>query len=59
MPMGHGGAASFAARRAPVQAGHLCVGAGLVDEDQALGVEIGLSLKPGFARVFTHPVNEH
>ena len=35
---------------ASIQASHLSRGAGLVDEHQACGIQIQLSLKPGLAR---------
>jgi hypothetical protein len=41
------GAASGAAWRTAIAPGHLGRGAGLIDEDQSLGIEIGLRLEPG------------
>jgi len=38
--------AALAARRAAITAGHLGRGAGLVDEDQPLRLQIGLGLEP-------------
>lgn len=43
------GAASFAARAAPPQAGHFGRRAGLVEEDDLRGIEVGLELESGFA----------
>jgi hypothetical protein len=45
--VGHRCPASLAAPRATVAPRPLGRGAGLVDEDQALGVQIGLRLEPG------------
>jgi len=47
VPVGHRRPAPLAAPRAPVAPRHLGRGAGLVDEDQALGVQLGLRLEPG------------
>ena len=47
MAVRDGGAAALAPARAAVQPGHLGRGPGLVDEDQPLRIEIGLSLEPG------------
>ena len=41
----------FAARGAPVRAGPLGQGAGLVDEDQPVGIEFELALKPVLPRL--------
>lgn len=46
MPVGYGGAAAFSASGSPSQPSHLGRGAGFVDEDQPLQVEVGLLLKP-------------
>src|SRR3546814_16008394 len=42
-------AAALAARGAPTEPGHLCGSAGLVDKDQALGIEVRLVGDPGRA----------
>ena len=47
VPVRDRGAAAGAARRTAIAPGHFGRGAGLVDEDQLLGVEIGLGLEPG------------
>jgi hypothetical protein len=47
VPVRDGGPAAGAARRAAIAPCHLGRGAGLVDEDQPLGIEIGLRLEPG------------
>ena len=44
--MRHPGAQALAAEGPPVPAGYLGAGAGLVDEDEALRVEIELALEP-------------
>ena len=44
--MGHRGTAPLAAPCPAIAPRHLGRGAGLVDEDQTLGVEIGLRLEP-------------
>ena len=49
MAVGNGGAAAHPPLGAAPQAGHLGRGAGLVDEDEFLGIEIGLGVKPGLA----------
>lgn len=49
VPVRHRRAAAFAARRPASQARHLGRGAGLVDEDQAFGIKLGLLGEPGFA----------
>ena len=47
----------FAARRSPPQAGHIGAGASLIDEDQALGVQMGLALSPfGTCRGDVRPI---
>ena len=45
--MGKAHAQPGAARTPPVAARHVGGGPGLVDEDQTLGVEIGLGVEPG------------
>ena len=45
--MRHAHPEPLAAGRAAVTAGHLGGGAGLVDEDQSLGIEIELGVEPG------------
>ena len=47
MAVRYWGPASLAARRTTAQPGHLGRGAGLVDENQALGLQVGLKLEPG------------
>ncbi len=49
MAVGNGGPAACPALGAASQASHLGRGAGLIDEDQLLGVEIGLGVQPGLA----------
>ena len=49
MAVGNGGPAALAALGSAPQAGHLGRGAGLVDEDEPLGIEIGLGVEPGLA----------
>ena len=49
MAVGDGGPAALAAPGPTPQAGHLGRGAGLIDEDELLGIEIGLSVEPGLA----------
>jgi hypothetical protein len=49
MSMRDGGPASLATWRASVKARHLCIGAGLVDEDETVGIEIKLALEPRLA----------
>ena len=51
MPVRHGGPAALAAARPAAQARHLGRGAGLVDEDQFVGVEIELAVEPGLPRL--------
>lgn len=46
MSVRHTGPAALPARGATTQARHLGGQAGLVDEDEALGIEIGLGLEP-------------
>ena len=47
VPMRHAGPASLSARRPAAQPGHLGRGAGLVDKDQARGIEVRLRVEPG------------
>ncbi len=47
MPMGHRCAATLAPCRPAVTPRHLGRGAGLVDEDKPLGLQIGLGVEPG------------
>ena len=47
MPMRHAGTQTLPARCATIEARHLGTGASLVDEDQALRVEIKLAFEPG------------
>ncbi len=49
MTVGDGGSTALAALGSAPQAGHLGRGAGLVDEDQLLGIKIGLGVAPGMA----------
>ena len=49
MAVRHADPQALAARGAAVGAGHVGRRPGLVDEDQALGIEIGLALEPGLA----------
>ncbi len=49
MAMGDGGAAALAPRRPAAAAGHLGRGAGLVDEDEAVRLQIRLAGEPGVA----------
>ncbi len=49
MAMGHRSAAALAARRPAMALCHLGRRPGLVDEDQPLGVQIGLRVEPGLA----------
>lgn len=46
MAVRHVGTAALTARSPTAQAGHLGRAAGLVDEDKALWIEIGLRLEP-------------
>ncbi|YBW40172.1 hypothetical protein ACMYR2_2700 [Nitrobacter sp. TKz-YC01] len=50
MSVWDGGTASLAAWRAPVKPRHFGVGAGFVDEDEALRVEIDLPFEPVLSR---------
>ncbi len=43
------GTAARAALGSASQAGHLGRGAGLVDEDELLGIKLGMGLEPGLA----------
>ncbi len=47
MAVGNGGPAACPALGSAAQAGHLGRGAGLVDEDELLGIELGV--EPGLA----------
>ena len=49
MAVGDGGPATLAAPGPAPQAGHLGRSAGLVDKDQAGGIETGLGVEPGLA----------
>ena len=49
MAVRDGGPKALAAGSPPVQARHLGGGARLVDEDQAFGVQVELTLEPGAA----------
>ena len=51
VPMRHAHPQPLAPRRPAVPTGHLGGGAGLIDEDQPLGVEVGLGVEPGLATV--------
>ena len=51
VPVRDRGTAAGAAFRAAIAPRHLGRGAGLVDEDQPLGLQIGLGLEPGPAAV--------
>ena len=44
--MRDGGSEAASARRSAMQTRHLGAGAGLVDEDQALGIEVQLTVEP-------------
>ena len=50
MAMGHGGAASLAPGRTTIEARHLGVRGGLVDEDDPRRIEVELPLEPRLAR---------
>jgi hypothetical protein len=50
--MGHGGAASLAPLRTTIEARHLGVRGGLVDEDDPRRIEVELSFKARLARGF-------
>ena len=47
MSMWDRGTAALATLRAAPQTGHLGRGAGLIDEHQSAGIEIGLAFEPG------------
>ena len=49
MAVGDGGPAALTALGPASQAGHLGRGAGLIDEDELLGIEVGLGVEPGLA----------
>jgi len=49
MAVRDGGPAAHPPLGSAPQAGHLGRSAGLVDEDQLLGIEIGLGVEPGLA----------
>ncbi len=49
MAVGNRRPAALAALGSAPQAGHLGRGAGLIDEDELLGAEIGLGVEPGLA----------
>ena len=49
MAVGHADAQAFAAAATAMRAGHLGRGPGLVDEDEAVGVEIDLAVEPRLA----------
>jgi len=49
MAVGDGGPTALAALGPAPRAGHLGRGPGLIDEDQLLGIEIGLGVEPGLA----------
>jgi hypothetical protein len=40
---------ALTARRSPVAARHICLCAGFIEEDEAFGVQLALSRKPGSA----------
>ena len=46
MPVRYGYAQTLAARRLSVGAGHVGLGPGLVDEHQALGLQVDLAVEP-------------
>ena len=50
MPMRDRGAATLALRRPAAQAGHLGREPAFIDEDQSLGLKVGLAIEPGLAR---------
>ena len=50
MPVRHGDPAALAARSTTIAACHLGRSGRLVEEDQAIRIEIGLTLEPVFAR---------
>jgi len=47
VPVWHAHPQPFTPGRATVAAGHLGGGAGLIDKDQPLGIEVGLGVEPG------------
>ena len=49
--MRNGGPAAVPPRRPVAQTGHLGVGAGLIDEDQLLRIEVWLGVEPGLTRL--------
>ena len=49
MAVGHRRPAALSALGSAPQAGHLGRGAGLVDEDEPLGIKLGLGVEPGLA----------
>ena len=49
MAVGNSGPAAFPPLGSASQAGHLGRGAGLVDEDELLGIELRLGLEPSLA----------
>ncbi len=49
MAVVNGGPAACPALGSAPQVGHLGRGAGLVDEDELLGIKIGLGVEPGLA----------
>jgi len=49
MAVGNRRPAALAALGSAPQAGHLGRGPGFVDEDELLGIELGLGLEPGLA----------
>ena len=49
MAMGYAGAAARASRGPSAQPSHLGRGTGLIDEDELLGIEIGLAVEPRLA----------
>ena len=51
MAMGNRSSTALPARRPAPQAGHLGVGAGFVDEDELLRIEIRLGVEPGPTRL--------
>ncbi len=48
MSVRHARAQSLAAPAAPMPTRHVGGGPGLVDEDEALGIEVELTVEPGF-----------
>jgi len=49
MAVGNGGPAACPPLGSASQAGHLGRGAGLIDEDELLGIKLGQGLEPGLA----------